>query len=125
MNRDITTIQELNMVIEEFVRYTFDDIIRNGAGSIYDCLKIDGFADKKLNKFIYHMVLETVDCDKITYKKINVRTIYVSVRRTMLEFTKMIMCVEETDEVVIGTIEENLLGYYVYAYLHEKLNTKE
>ncbi len=125
MERVITNIQELNVVIEEFIRYTFDDIIRNGAGNIYDCLKIDKFLDKNLKNFVYHMVLETVDCNKITYKDIGVRTIYVSVRRTMLEFTKMIMCVEETDEVVIGTIEEHLLSYYVYAYLHEKLNTKE
>lgn len=121
MNPEIAALSELNMLLEEFIHSTFEDILKTGIGERNSCIQKDKYLYKTLNKFIYHIVLETVDCDKITYDTMRIRTIYLQVRRQMLEFIKRIMCIEDQDHSVIGTVEEKLLGYYVYAYLHEKL----
>lgn len=122
MEPSITTLSELNVVLEEYIHYTFDDILKSGIGERYSCIQKDKYLYKPMRIFMYHTVLETIDCDKITYSTMRIRTIYLVVRRQMLDFIKRIMCIEDEDHSVLGTVEENLLGYYVYAYLHEKLN---
>jgi hypothetical protein len=121
MNPDITTISDLNILLEEFIHETFDEVLKEGTGDRRSCIQTDKYIYRPLHTFIYHVVLETVDCDKISYETIRIRTIYLQVRRQMLEFIKRVMCIEDQDHSVLGTVEEKLLGYYVYAYLHEKL----
>jgi hypothetical protein len=122
MNPDITSLTELNTILEDFIHYTFEDIIQHGTGERHSCIQKDKYLYKPMYTFIYHVVLETIDCDKITYETMKIRTIYLQVRRQMLEFIKHVMCIEDQDHSVLGTVEEKLLGYYIYAYLHEKLN---
>ena len=118
---EITNLSHLNRLLEEFIQSTFEDILKTGTGNRESSVQTDTYLTKPLHTFIYHIVLKTVIWDKIDYSTMKIRTIYLDVRRQMLNFIQRVMCIEEDDHSLLGTVEEKLLGYYVYAYLHEKL----
>jgi hypothetical protein len=112
----VTTLCELNEVVDQFIRKQFDHSMLHGSGK--EGIRIEKF--KCLEKYIYFVVFETLDIAKINYGTLNIESILIRVRREMTDFVDTVYDLEG-NERELGILEENLTGYYIQAYIFSKL----
>jgi hypothetical protein len=113
---DVTTMEELNGVVERFIRMKFNETLSAGTGKV--CINVNIF--NTLDKFVYYTVHETIDITAINYNTLGIESIYICVRRDMLAF------IEHTYELngnerELGIVEQYLVGYYILSYIMTRM----
>ena len=108
---NIQSVCDLNRVVNKFIRERFNEETFHGHGQPF--IKVEQF--ESLEQYIHLMVFVTLDVSNIHNDTLNIQYISNYVKREMLLFIHHSYQLNKSDEV-----EQNLLGFYILAYLYNK-----
>ena len=113
MSKHIMVLCELNGVVNQFIRNKFDREMYYGHSQPF--IKVDQF--ESLEAYIHFVVFVTLDYSLVRNETLNIGFISNTVEREMLHFIETSY---ETKGYDIDQVKENVLGFYILAYLYRK-----
>ena len=112
MTKYITMLSELDGIVNQFIRNKFDHEMYYGHKQPF--VKVDHF--DSLETYVYFVVFVTLDCSLIRNETLNI-SISNRVQIEMLQFIHKTYGMDDQ-------VKENVLGFYILAYLYRKTRPK-
>lgn len=118
MSKHITILCELNGLVNQFIRNKFDHEMYYGHKQPY--INVSQF--DSLEAYIHYVVFVTLDYSIIRNETLNIRFISNTVEHEMLRFIETSYGTNGYD---IDQLKENVLGFYILAYLYRKVRPQK